>query len=111
MVSISYRLLVPGLILLFGAGCTTVPLTDGGEKVRLLSPADVSACRLLGKTHTSVTARALGMPRPPETITRELASIARNSAAQMGGDTVVPLTVISEGKQTFEVFKCVKPDG
>jgi hypothetical protein len=29
----------------------------------------------------------------------------------MGGDTIVPLTVIEKGEQTFVVYKCVNPDG
>jgi hypothetical protein len=29
----------------------------------------------------------------------------------MGGDTIVPLTVIDKGTQTFVVYKCVNPDG
>jgi hypothetical protein len=37
--------------------------------------------------------------------------MARNSASRMGGDTIVPLTVIEAGQQTFVVYKCVNPDG
>ena len=37
--------------------------------------------------------------------------IARNSGARMGGDTIVPLTVVEDGQQTFVVYKCVNPDG
>jgi hypothetical protein len=36
-------------------------------------------------------------------------ALARNSAADMGGDTVVPVSEIQDGKQTFEVYKCVNP--
>jgi len=53
----------------------------------------------------------LGIPRPVETVSKELRLVARNSAARMGGDTIVPLTVIEKGEQTFEVYKCVNPDG
>lgn len=101
-------LLAMGLLV---TGCATVSLTSGGEKIRVLGPDEVSSCRELGKTNTSVTAMALGVPRPPETIAKELETIARNSASNMKGDTVVPLTVISEGQQTFVVYKCVNPDG
>ena len=93
------------------SSCATVPLTEGGKKVRVLAPDEVSSCRELGKTNTSVTATALGIARPPETIAMELASIGRNSAANMGGDTIVPLTVIADGRQTFVIYKCVNPDG
>ncbi len=91
--------------------CATVSLTTGGEKIRVLGPDEISSCRELGNTNTSVTATALGVPRPPETIAIELETIGRNSASNMKGDTIVPLTVINEGKQTFVVYKCVNPEG
>ena len=104
-------LITTACLVLLVSSCSTVPLSEGGKKVRLLEPNEVSSCKKLGKTRTSVTAKALGIPRPPETIAAELASIGRNSAANMGGDTIVPLTVINEGKQTFVVYKCVNPNG
>lgn len=106
------HILLAGLVLPFGlTACATFELTDAGQKVRVLGPGEVSSCRKLGETNTSTTAYALGLERPIETITSELEDLARNSAGRMGGDTIVPLTVISEGQQTFEVYKCVNPDG
>ena len=99
-----------GFFALLLASCATIDLTPGGQKVRVLAPDEVSSCRELGKTNTSVTAKALGLPRPPETIKKELESIARNSASNMGGDTIVPLTVIADGKQSFVVYKCIDPN-
>ncbi len=92
-------------------GCATSGLSEAGDKVRVLDPQEVASCRKLGETNTQVTASLAGIPRPIETITKELKVIARNAAGRMGGDTVVPLTVISEGQQTFEVFKCINPEG
>ncbi len=100
---------VAGAALLVSS-CATVSLTGGGGKIRVLSPDEVSSCRELGRTNTSVTATALGVPRPPETIAKELETIGRNSASNMKGDTIVALTVINEGQQTFVVYKCVDPD-
>lgn len=93
------------------SSCATVSLSSGGEKIRILDPGEVSSCRELGKTNTLVTPTALGLPRPPETIAKELETIARNSASNMKGDTIVPLTIIADGKQTFVVYKCVNPGG
>lgn len=108
---LKHRLTAIVSIVLLLSSCSTVPLTEGGKKVRVLAPDEVSTCKKLGKTNTSVTATALGIPRPPETIAQELASIGRNSASNMGGDTIVALTVIAEGRQTFVIYKCVNPDG
>jgi len=92
------------------SACSSLQLTKGGDKVRVLDPDEISSCKNLGRTNTSVTARVI-VERPTETIARELQIVARNSAARMGGDTIVPLTVIAEGQQTFVVYKCVNPDG
>ncbi len=91
-------------------GCATIKLTDDGEKVRVLDPSEVDSCRELGKTNTSVTSTIV-VARPIEAITKELRIIGRNAAARMGGDTIVPLTVIEDGKQTFVIYKCINPDG
>ena len=105
------RLVILAAATIVLAGCATFKLTPAGEKVRVLDPGEVDSCRELGKTNTSVTYMVLGVPRPIETITNELRVIARNSASRMGGDTIVPLTVIEEGQQTFVVYKCVNPEG
>ncbi len=106
---ISFILLAGATLLI--SSCATVSLSSAGEKIRILGPDEVSSCRELGRTNTSVTAMALGVPRPPETVAKELETIARNSASNMNGDTIVALTVINEGQQTFMVYKCVNPDG
>ena len=92
------------------SACSSLKLTDGGEKVRVLDPAEISTCKNMGRTNTSVTARVV-IERPADTIAKELGIVARNSAARMGGDTIVPLTVIENGQQTFVVYKCINPDG
>ncbi len=93
------------------SACTTLKLTDGGDKIRILAPDEVSSCRELGKTNTTITDSILGINRPAEALERELQIIARNSADNMGGDTIVPLTVINQGQQTFIVYKCIDPGG
>jgi hypothetical protein len=92
------------------SACSTLKLTEGGEKVRMLDPNEVSSCKNLGRTNTSVTAKVV-FDRPADVVAEELATVARNSASRMGGDTIVPLTVIEDGQQTFVVYKCVNPDG
>ena len=92
------------------SACSSLKLTESGEKVRVLDPAEVSSCKNLGRTNTSVTDRVI-FERPADAVAEELQIVARNSAARMGGDTIVPLTVIEDGQQTFVVYKCVNPDG
>lgn len=97
-----------GLII---SGCASVKLSSGGEKVRVLSPNEVSSCKLLGKTSNTVTDKVVVVKRPIETIESELMTMGRNSASDMGGDTIVPLTVVADGKQSFNIYKCVDPNG
>lgn len=96
---------------LFVTGCATVKLSENAKKVRVLAPEDVSTCKKLGQASATVTATALGIARPQESLSKELITIASNSATKMGGDTIVPLTVIEEGSQSFVVYKCVAPEG
>ena len=100
-----------GLALSLGACASGIKLTDEGKKVRVLEPSEVATCREIGRTNTSVTWTILGVKRQEEDMARDLRIIASNSAANMGGDTIVPLTVIEKGQQTFVVYKCVNPEG
>jgi len=105
------NILLIAAISLMVSSCATIKLSAGGEKIRILAPDEVSSCKKLGKTNTSVTDNIAGVKRPIEALEHELTTIARNSAYKMGGDTIVPLTVIEGGQQSFNVYKCVNPGG
>ncbi|MGE0080082.1 MAG: DUF4156 domain-containing protein [Thiohalomonadaceae bacterium] len=87
--------------------CTWVKLTPEGEKVRVLSAAEVSKCRVVGKTTVSLAAKVLGIERHPEDVQNELNMLARNSAVDLRGDTVVPIAPPVDGKQVFTVYRCM----
>ena len=91
------------------AGCAAPKLDTGGTKVRVLSPGEVTSCRELGKTTSSVMNSVVGIDRAEESIAEELETLSRNSAANLGGDTIVPLTVVENGQRTFLVYKCIDP--
>lgn len=97
------------LITMLVASCTWVKLTPEGEKVRVLSVDEVSSCKKLGKTTTTLKDKIAGVKRNKSKVEKEMQALARNSAADMGGDTVVPVTEIQDGRQTFHVYKCVNP--
>jgi hypothetical protein len=100
------RFIFTALLTLSLFGCSTIKLTAAGEKVGVRQPDDVASCLEVGKSKANVTYHVLGIERPEATMQRELSQIARNGAAKLGGDTVVPLTVIKEGVQTFLVYNC-----
>lgn len=86
--------------------CSWVKLSPGGEKVRILAQSDVANCKRLGKTHVSVANKVIGLQRKESVIQENLNVLARNAAADMGGDTVAQATPVQDGKQTFEVYRC-----
>ncbi|MGW8247949.1 MAG: DUF4156 domain-containing protein [Acidiferrobacterales bacterium] len=101
------------LLILFLAfslsACTWVELTPAGEKVRVLSAQEVQSCTKKGKTTVSVKADVGGIERDREKVKGELEILARNSAIDLNGDTVVPTSDIKDGKQTFDVYRCINP--
>ncbi|MGH8502810.1 MAG: DUF4156 domain-containing protein [Gammaproteobacteria bacterium] len=95
------------VISLIFVGCQFVPLTPGGEKARVLSAAEVQQCKKVGNTTASVKGDVLGIKRQETVVAEELERLARNNAATMGGDTVVPASDIVRGSQLFNIYKCV----
>lgn len=95
------------LSILLLSSCSSIKLTHGGEKARVLSSAEVANCQKRGATTVSVKPSILSVQRQPTVIAKELQVLARNSAVNMGGDTVSPISKIDEGKQTFAVLRCI----
>jgi hypothetical protein len=91
------------------SACSWVQVTTGGQAVRLVQTKnDVSGCKELGATNTAVMSKFF-IERDQDKVARELADLARNTAAELGGDTIVPISAIDDGKRTFGVYKCVNP--
>lgn len=100
------------LIILLGitfTACTWVELTPEGEKVRLLSMSEVKSCKKIGKTIVSLKDKVAGFDRNKEKVQKELEALARNSAVDLNGDTVVKANEIKDGTQTFHVYRCINP--
>lgn len=89
------------------AACAWITLTPGGEKVRVLAAGEVANCEEVGKTQVSLRAKVAGINRNEDQVAKELSMLARNAAADMGGDTVVPATPVKGGKRTYTIYKCV----
>jgi hypothetical protein len=102
--------ILPVLLISLGlVACTWVKLTPEGEKVRVLSSTEVGSCKLKGQTTVALRDKVIGIERNEEKVSEELETLARNAATDLGGDTVVPASAISDGKQVFKVYKCVDP--
>lgn len=103
--------IVRGGTVLLGAlalACTWVKVSEGGEAVRVAKRSSVANCESKGRTHAQTTDRVVIFARREQPIQLELETLARNEAALMGGDTIVPATSIEDGRQTFDVYSCAK---
>ena len=86
--------------------CTWVKATPNGEGVRLVqSVRAVESCKRIGKVNTKVESKIV-FNRDPEKVAGELADLARNEAALMRGDTIVPVSEINDGRRSFDVYQC-----
>ncbi len=102
------------LIILFAStffqfACTWAPLSQLGEKVRVLEPYEINSCVKKGKATVSVRDKIAGIERNKKTMQKELERLARNAAPDLNGDTVVAASPIKNGQQTFFIYKCVDP--
>jgi hypothetical protein len=94
-------------VALLTAGCTWVDTTPQGEKVRVLAADEVTRCERVGHTNVSVKASVAGVNRSREKVQGELDTLARNSAPDLGGDTVVRASPVEAGRQTYDVYRCL----
>lgn len=102
----------PMLPVLFAAalagGCALVDLTPAGAGVRLASPEAVATCTNLGRITADVIAKVGFLPRHPDAVQNNINVTARNAAADMGADTIVPASNVVDGKQTFDTYRCLR---
>ncbi|VAX13688.1 hypothetical protein MNBD_GAMMA24-680 [hydrothermal vent metagenome] len=92
--------------ILIVSACTWVNVKPGAETVRVAKPEQVLNCKKMGSSTVTVTAEVAAIARDPETIQQELVTLARNSAADLGGNVVVPVSKIDKGKQIFVIYDC-----
>ena len=97
------------LVLLVGLmlpACTWVELKPEAEKVRIGALEEVANCRKLASTTVMVKADVATFARNREKVRSELETLARNNAAHLKGNVVVPVTPIEDGSQSFVVYRC-----
>ena len=90
----------------FSVACNWVKTTPEGTKVSVAQAADVGGCVHKGAVTTSLKSRIAGFERKPAKVATELATLARNEAARMGGDTVVAESAVKDGRQEFGIYLC-----
>lgn len=101
----SSRFVLPVAVLCLTA-CTWVEPTKEGGEVVLVKDFNVEACRALGTTTASVKHKVGVFTRSEEKVTEELVTLAKNKAAEMGGDSIVARGEPSEGSMSFGIYRC-----
>jgi len=88
------------------SACTWVQLSAQGQSVRVARPAEVVECERLGEATATVVDKVGFMKRSREKQVKELETLARNEAAEMGGDAIVATSDIEDGRRRFAVYRC-----
>lgn len=88
--------------------CAWVETTQKGSEVTLVKPSNVKDCVKLATTNVSVTHKIGVITRTDEAVTEDLVIVAKNRAAELGGDSIVAKGAAVEGKMSFDVYKCVE---
>jgi hypothetical protein len=88
------------------SACTWVKTEPGAERVQLRSAEHVRNCERIGQTTTSVRDRVAAVQRRPGKVEDELDDLARNSAVELGGDTIVADSPVRDGQRRYIVYHC-----
>jgi Domain of unknown function (DUF4156) len=88
------------------SGCTWVDPIAGASAVTLVQPSHVVNCKSIGTTVSQVKDKVGFINRSDDKVTEELLTLAKNSAVELGGDTLVAEGGPSEGTQKFRIYKC-----
>lgn len=91
---------------LFVGACTWVEPVGDAANVAVVEARHITTCERIGVTSASVKDRVGFINRSDKRVAEELATLAKNSAAAMGGDTLVASSEIDEGVQEFIVYRC-----
>ena len=87
-------------------GCTWVQLTAEGENVSLAGVDVIGNCERIGRATAKTLGTIVAVERGGGRLQEELLTLARNEAGRMGGNTVVPESLINDGEQDFGVYNC-----
>ena len=97
-----FTLLAAALLL---SACSFVQLSDAGAGVAQMDPADVLNCTSLGVVSAATQDKVL-LERGSAKVQEELLVLARNQAADLGANAIVPVDPPKDGKQSFRAYRC-----
>ncbi len=87
------------------SGCSFVQLSEGGNGVAQAAPADVVNCESVGVVSATTRSRVV-VNRGSAKVREELIVLARNQAADLGANAIVPIGEAQNGAQSFRAYRC-----
>ena len=86
-------------------GCAFVQVSEEGAAVTQATAPDVLNCTDVGTVQSQTQSRVL-IERGSDKVKQELIDLARNQAASMGANAIVPIGEPENGRQSFRAYKC-----
>jgi len=100
-----YRPLHLTLPVLLLSACSFVQLTDAGAGVAQFGAGDAANCEEKGVVSTQTRDKVL-INRSADAVQEELTVLARNAAARLGANAIVPIGEPEDGTQRFRAYLC-----
>ena len=97
---------VLSLVIICLPACTWVEPTKESSEVTLVKAFNVKTCKKLGATTATVKQKIGIITRSEDRVLEELTTLAKNSAARMGGDSIVAKEPMVDGVMSFDIYRC-----
>ena len=88
------------------SACQWVALTPEGEGVRVANAAEVERCKKLGEVSGRTTVTVGPAARNETKIATEIETLARNEAASMNANAIVPLGPVDWDHRSYAAYRC-----
>ena len=87
-------------------GAGFVDLTEEGSKVRQAQSGEVNNCKKVGQGTATTRSKRVFFKRRSGNVQEELIGLARNEAAKLGANAVVPDEIGEDGKMKWSGYLC-----
>jgi len=87
-------------------GLGFVDLTEEGSKVRQAQAEEVDSCNKVGQGSATTRSKRVFFKRRNDNVQEELVGLARNEAAKLGANTVVPDEISEDGTMKWSGYLC-----
>ena len=92
--------------LIASLGLALADLTEEGSKVRQAQSDEVKNCKKVGQGTATTRSKRVFFKRRSGNVQEELIGLARNEAAKLGANAVVPNEISEDGKMRWHGYRC-----